>query len=261
MGDKILVERTGFRADITFNNPEKHNAVSLEMWQAFAEALNTLANDPELRVLVLKGAGDKSFVSGADISKFEDERANQEAIARYEATTGKVFDNLETFPKPVICRVQGYCVGGGLNLAATSDLRIASTNAKFAMPAAKLGLGYGFKSVRRLADVMGATNALEMAYTARLFSGEEALRMGFVNQLVTHEELDALVDEYVSRICVNAPLTLQAFKASAIALRTGATEHQLAHIQGLVETCFQSQDYVEGRAAFVEKRPPQFRGQ
>ncbi len=260
MSDKIVVERSARRADITFNNPEKHNAVSLEMWRAVASSLEELAADDTIRVLVLKGAGDKAFVSGADISKFADERANKQAILAYEEATRAVFDNLERFPKPVICRIQGYCVGGGLNLAALADLRLGNTNARFAMPAAKLGLGYGYTSVRRLADVMGISNALEMAFTARLFTGEEALRMGFLNQLVEPEQLDSLIEDYVARITANAPLTIKAFKASAIAFRAGTIERERGRIQTLVDACFASQDYVEGRAAFTEKRPPDFQG-
>lgn len=260
MSEKILLERSEYRADITFNNPARHNAVSLEMWRHVAALLNELATDDNLRVLVLKGAGEKAFVSGADISKFADERSNQDAIAAYEETTKVVFDRLEGFPMPVICRIQGYCVGGGLNLAAVSDIRLASTNAQFAMPAAKLGLGYGYKSVRRLAGAMGLSNALEMAFTARLFDAAEAQRMGFINQLVGPAELDPLVDDYVTRIAANAPLTIKAFKASAIALRIETQDRDLERIQGLVEACFSSQDYIEGRVAFGEKRPPRFEG-
>jgi enoyl-CoA hydratase/carnithine racemase len=260
MTKKILRQVDGGAALITFNNPEKRNAVSLEMWQAVEAALDAYAADEAVRVLILTGASDKAFVSGADISKFESERAAADAIAHYNAQTARVYDKLEAFPKPTIAKIRGYCIGGGLNLAACCDLRIATEDARFAMPAAKLGLGYGYQGVKRLAAVTGLPNALELAFTARQFSAGEALAMGLANRVLPAGELDAYVEDYAQRIAGNAPLTIQTFKAAAIELKKHESARDLDRLKAMVEACFASADYAEGRKAFMEKRKPAFQG-
>jgi enoyl-CoA hydratase/carnithine racemase len=260
MTKKILRQVDGGAALITFNNPEKRNAVSLEMWQAVEAALDAYAADEAVRVLILTGASDKAFVSGADISKFESERAAADAIAHYNAQTARVYDKLEAFPKPTIAKIRGYCIGGGLNLAACCDLRIATEDARFAMPAAKLGLGYGYQGVKRLATVTGLANALELAFTARQFSAGEALAMGLANRVLPADELDAYVEDYAQRIADNAPLTIQTFKAAAIELKKHESARDLDRLKAMVEACFASADYAEGRKAFMEKRKPAFQG-
>jgi enoyl-CoA hydratase/carnithine racemase len=260
MTDKILVDVADAIATITFNNPERRNAVSLDMWEAVEAALARMEDDDAVRVVIITGAGDKAFVSGADISKFESERAEAEAVATYNAATARVYGRLYSFPKPVIAKIKGACVGGGLNLAFACDLRICNQSARFAMPAAKLGLGYGYDSLKRLAHVVGLPNALELAYTAKLFPAEDAFHMGAVNRVVADEELDAFVEDYANRIAANAPLTIRTFKAGAVELRKHESDRDMARLDALVAQCFGSEDYVEGRRAFMEKRKPAFKG-
>ena len=198
--DKMLSRKEGRVGYVIFNNPERHNAVSLEMWEATARILEDFGKDDEVRVVVLTGAGGKAFVSGADISKFEDERANEEAIARYNATVERANAAIYDFPKPTIAMIRGYCIGGGLGLALCCDLRICSDNSRFAVPAAKLGLGYGYPGLKRLVDVVGPSFAKEIFFTARQFDAEEARTMGLVNRVVPADELESYVKKYADTI-------------------------------------------------------------
>ena len=188
--EKILGRKEGGVGYITFNNPAKHNAVSLDMWVRFAELLEEYEADASLRVLVINGAGGKAFVSGADISKFESERATKEAVAQYGATSAKSYDRLLNFSKPTIAKINGYCIGGGMNLAVACDLRFCEEGSRFAIPAAKLGLGYGYYGVARLSRLVGISRAMEMFYTARQFPAQEAYEMGLINKVVPVAELD-----------------------------------------------------------------------
>ena len=182
---------------ITFNNPEKHNAVSIEMWDALEQILDEFRSSKDIRVIVLNGAGGKAFVSGADISKFDKERSSKEAVLSYNKRTQKVYENLETFPKPTIAMIDGYCIGGGLNLAVCCDIRICSEKSKFAMPAAKHSLGYPFSSIKRLFDVMGPGMAKHFMFTAEKISADEALSCGLVQKLVKEEDLELFVNNYL----------------------------------------------------------------
>src|SRR5437016_8347750 len=210
--DKMLSRKEGKVGYVIFNNPERHNAVSLDMWARTAEILKGFAEDDDIRVVVLTGAGGKSFVSGADISKFESERASLEATKVYNATVAKANEGIHGFPKPTIAMIRGYCIGGGLGLAVCCDLRICSDNSKFAIPAAKLGLGYSYAGLRRLTDVVGPAFAREIFFTARQFDTEEARAMGLVNRVVPQAELETYVKNYAETIAANAPLTVGAVK-------------------------------------------------
>jgi enoyl-CoA hydratase len=260
MSDKIITRREDGIARIVFNNPEKRNAVSLEMWQAVEHALDGFAADPAVRVVVLSGAGGKAFVSGADISKFESERATAEAQAYYNATTGRVFDKLAAFARPTIAQIQGSCVGGGLALAVCCDLRISGESSRFGIPAARLGVGYGFAGVKRLVDLVGPAFSKEIFFTARLFSTTEAHQMGLVNRVVPDDQVEADVADYARTITGNAPLTVGSIKAIVHEALKDPDERDLARCQQLVDACFASRDYVEGRRAFMEKRKPRFTG-
>ena len=187
--DKILARKEAGVGLVTFNNPERHNAVSLEMWEATKEALDAFAADNEVRVVVLTGAGGKAFVSGADISKFASERASIEATRAYDVVTAAAFNSVYEFPKPTIAMIRGYCIGGGAALAVCCDLRVCTDNSVFAVPAAKLGLGYGYAGLKRLTDVVGPSFAKEIFYTARQFTAAEAQTMGLVNRVVPAAEL------------------------------------------------------------------------
>jgi enoyl-CoA hydratase len=245
---------------ITLNNPEKHNAVSIEMWDALEQILDGFRSSQEIRVIVLSGAGGKAFVSGADISKFDKERSSKEAVLSYNKRTQKVYENLETFPKPTIAMIDGYCIGGGLNLAVCCDIRICSEKSKFAMPAAKLSLGYPFSSIKRLFDVMGPGMAKHFMFTAEKISASEALACGLVQKLVSEDSIDSYVKDYALNIANNAPLTIKAMKQIGIEISKNSDERDLLLCEKLASACFDSEDYKEGRKAFMEKRKPNFQG-
>jgi enoyl-CoA hydratase/carnithine racemase len=256
----MLASKEGRVGIMTFNNPEKRNAVSYEMWVAAEEILTDFAADPEVRVVVLAGAGGKAFVSGADISKFESERATLEATRHYGATVEKAYAGVQEFPKPTIAMIRGYCIGGGLGLAVCCDLRICSDNSRFAVPAAKLGLGYSYAGLRRLIDVVGPAFAREVFFTARQFEAEDARLMGLVNRVVPQGELEGYVKDYAETIAANAPLTVKAVKFIVGQVMKDESERDLARCAEMVEQCFASNDFIEGRRAFMEKRKPAFTG-
>ncbi|AZQ68504.1 enoyl-CoA hydratase [Silicimonas algicola] len=260
MTDKILTERSGDIARIVFNQPEKRNAVSLEMWEAVEEAVTRFQSDQGVRILILSGAGGKAFVSGADVSKFESERASEEGVARYNATTKRVYDMIAAFPKPTIAQIDGFCIGGGVALALCCDVRICGTSSSFAIPAAKLGLGYGFPGIKRLVDVVGPAFAKEIFFTARRFDAEEARVMGLVNRVVPDGQVEAAATEMAETIAGNAPMTVASVKYIVGETLKDESARDLAECDRRVKECFDSQDYVEGRRAFLEKRKPQFVG-
>jgi enoyl-CoA hydratase len=258
--NKMLARNDGGVGYVIFNNPERHNAVSLDMWDATSRILEGFANDEEVRVVVLTGAGGKAFVSGADISKFESERATLEATRRYNASVEKAYTGIQQFAKPTIAMIRGYCIGGGVGLAVCCDLRICSDNSRFAVPAAKLGLGYSYAGLRRLVDVVGPAFAREIFFTARQFDAEEASRMGLINRVVPEAELEAYVKNYAETIAANAPLTVKAVKYIIGEVMKDESTRNLARCAELVEQCFASNDFIEGRRAFMEKRKPAFTG-
>jgi enoyl-CoA hydratase/carnithine racemase len=256
----MLSRKDGHIGYVIFNNPERRNAVSLEMWEATARILDEFDRDKDVRVVVLTGAGDKAFVSGADISRFEDERANEEAIVRYNQTVERANTAVYDFPKPTIAMIRGYCVGGGVGLALSCDLRICSDDSRFAVPAAKLGLGYPFHGLKKLVDVVGISFAKEIFYTARQFDAEEARVMGLVNRVVPASELDTYVKNYAQTIGENAPLTIATTKFTIGEVVKDEGKRDLAKSAAMVKQCFESKDYTEGRRAFMEKRKPVFTG-
>src|ERR671934_2099679 len=225
--DKMIARKDGHVGTMTFNNPERHNAVSLEMWQAAARILDDFASDDDIRVVVLTGAGGKSFVSGADVSKFEDERATREAVERYNATTETVYSSLAVLPKPTIAMIQGYCIGGGLNLAMCCDLRFCSQGSRFGLPAAKLGLGYGFRGLKRFIDNIGPAHTKDIFFSARQFGADEALAMGIVSRVLPDAELASFVEESVRTVAANAPLTVQAVKQISLEVLRPESERDL----------------------------------
>lgn len=260
MTDRILARKDGRIGILTFNNPEKRNALSLEMWQRMGEVLDAFAVDADLRVVVLTGAGDKAFVSGADISKFASERASAEAAVVYNETVDRVCERLYAFPKPTIAMINGFCMGGGLAIAVSCDMRVASSEAVFALPAAKLGLGYGYAGLRRCIETIGPAATKEIFFTARRFGCEEALHWGLLNRAVAPEALAATVMEIATTIADNAPLTVAAVKRIAVEILKDPDSRDMAACEEMVAACFASGDYKEGRAAFLEKRKPRFRG-
>jgi len=260
MTDKILTEQSGEIARIIFNQPEKRNAVSLEMWQAVEAAVTRFAADDSVRILILSGAGGKAFVSGADISKFESERASEEAVAHYNATTKRVYDMVEAFPKPTIAQIDGFCIGGGVALALCCDIRICGEGSNLAVPAAKLGLGYGFPGLKRLVDVVGPAFAKEIFYTARRFNAQECKAMGLVNRVVPDAEVGRVAEDTAKMIGANAPMTVASTKFIIGQTLLPESQQDLDACDARVKACFDSKDYIEGRRAFLEKRKANFIG-
>jgi enoyl-CoA hydratase/carnithine racemase len=258
--DKMIARKEGGVGYMIFNNPERHNAVSLEMWQAALEIMADFEKDKSIRAMVLAGAGEKAFVSGADISKFKDERQQADALAVYQTTTDKVYAQLQAMPMPTIAMIKGYCIGGGTAIAVCCDIRIAAENAKFGIPAAKLGLGYGPARAKPLVDLIGPSFAKEMFFTGRQFDAAEAQGMGLVNRVVPLERLEPTVSEMARTIAENAPLTVRATKLVVGELMKDPEKRNLARCDEAVKECFASNDYKEGQAAFMEKRKPRFTG-
>ncbi len=256
---KVIAEKDDQIGWLTFNQPERRNALSVEMWQAIPAVIHEFEADPQIRIIVLKGAGNKAFVAGADISEFEKMRSSQENIEFYEQQTQAASESLSTALKPTIVMVRGFCVGGGLGIAIDCDMRIASEDSQFAVPAAKLGVGYKYGGLKTLVDLVGPSFAKEIFYTGRLFSASEALTMGLVNRVVPNDELENYVRDYCKTIARNAPITVKSVKqiVGEIVNDAGPDLDLCARV---VKECFDSEDYIEGRRAFMEKRHPVFQG-
>jgi enoyl-CoA hydratase/carnithine racemase len=258
--DKLVATKEGGIGWIIFNNPARHNAVSFEMWQSIPLVLDAFAKDPEVRVIILKGAGEKAFVAGADISQFKEKRTGEDAVREYNAASDNASEALRECPKPTIAMIRGYCIGGGTAIAVNCDIRIAAEDARFGVPAGKLGLGYRFSGIRRLADVVGPAFSAEIFFTARQFSAQEALQMNLINRMVPVAELEKFTLDYATTMANNAPLTLAAVKRALIEYLHDADKRDLGLCQQMVEDCYKSQDYIEGQTAFMEKRKPVFKG-
>ena len=257
---KILADVKDGVGRLTFNQPERRNAVSLEMWQGIGDALEAFQRDAEVRVVVMFGAGGRAFASGADISEFDAQRANAEQRRRYGEIAARGNRWLAEFDKPLIAMIRGYCIGGGLAIALSADVRFATPGSTFGIPAAKLGLGYEYAGVAKLARLVGPAAARDILFSARFLDADEALRLKLVNFVVADDELEARVDAYAAAIAANAPLTIRAAKAAVNAFERAARADAGNEVASLVDACFDSDDYKEGRRAFSEKRKPVFKG-
>jgi len=255
---KILAAVVDGVGTLTFNQPEKRNAMSVEMWDGLANVLDAWTTDPAVRVVILTGAGDKAFVSGADISQFARTRNNAVAQQEYNRRTGEGRARLLAFPKPVIARIQGFCLGGGLGIAMDADLRLATPDSRFGIPAAKLGIAYGYDMARQLVSLVGEANARMLLFTGERIDAAEALRIGLVNQVV--DDVHAAVAALSRTIAGNAPLSVTGMKRILAEVVADPADRDRAAADRAVATCFDSADYTEGRTAFMEKRRPAFRG-
>ena len=245
---------------VTFNNPERRNAISLEMWEGLGDILEAFQHDDNVRVVVLKGAGDKAFVSGADISEFDTKRGNAEQKKTYGEISARANRWLARLDKPMIGMIQGFCIGGGLATALSTDVRFATPDSTFGIPAARLGLGYEYPGLKALCNLVGPARAKDIMFTARYMDAEEALGMGLINFVVPRDELESRVRDYAALIAGNAPLTVKAAKAAVNEAMKDPGRRDLEAIDAMVNACFDSDDYKEGRRAFMEKRKPDFAG-
>jgi enoyl-CoA hydratase/carnithine racemase len=256
--DKMRVDVSDGVGWMTFDNPARHNALSQDMVRAIPQVLAHFQSRDEVRVVVMRGAGEKAFVSGADISEFEAQGAPGKPKSEGEASAPEW--KLGDVGKPLIAMIHGYCIGGGVATALSADIRIASDDAQFAIPAARLGLGYPFPAVRTLVDLVGAAHANEILFSARRFRADEALAMGLVNRVVPRSELHAAVTELAQQIAANAPLTVRASKLAIQQALRDPGKRDVALVNRALQDCFESEDFVEGRTAFMEKRQPNFKG-
>ena len=257
---KILCRHAGPVATLTFNHPEKRNAMTLAMWEGFGDAMSHLVADAETRVVVLTGAGDKAFVSGADISQFEALRHDARTTQDYGERSSRGRDALATCPKPTIASIRGYCIGGGLLLAMLADIRIASEGSQFGIPAAKLGVSYGLQGLDALVALVGPSRARLLMYTAERIGSDEALRIGLIDRCVAEADLAAATDALARTIAGNAPLSIKAAKTTIAELQKDPSVRDLESVARLDAACADSEDFREGRRAFVEKRAPRFSG-
>lgn len=245
---------------VTFNNPERRNAISLEMWEGLAVILESFRKDDSVRVVILQGAGDRAFVSGADISEFDSKRGSAEQKASYAKVAAAANRRLLKLDKPLLAMIRGFCIGGGLATALSADVRFASPDATFGIPAAKLGLGYEYEGLKRLTDLVGPSRAKDIMFSARFMDAEEALRMGLINRICDRDSLRREITDYARLIAANAPLTIRAARAAINEVTKDPEKRDLDTINAMINACFDSEDYREGRLAFREKRKPRFRG-
>ncbi len=258
--ERVQTWRDGSTLHIRFNNPARHNALSVDMWEAVPPLLQVAQGDDRVRLVVFSGAGEKAFVSGADISQFEDMRAAREAVTRYEAMAEEALMGIHDFPKPTLACIRGYCIGGGVNVAISCDIRIAADDAVFSIPAARLGLGYRYSAMKNLVDLIGPGAAKDLFFTARRIGAAEARALGLISRHCEAGALDQLLAEYTGALAENAPLTVQAGKAITREILKPSPELDRDLCTALIRGCFDSADYTEGRTAFMQKRKPVFTG-
>ena len=257
---RVVVKKDGSIGRLIFDNPLKLNAISISMAHQLPMALADFEADPSIHVVVVTGSGDKSFISGADISEFDKKEASLEAVRENAARSQKTFGDLRKFSKPTVAGIRGFCFGGGVAIALACDLRFVADDSLFSIPAARLGIGYRADFTSWLVDAVGPANAKEILLTAQRYSAHDALRMGLVHRVASVADFDAQLEVYCASIAENAPLSMQASKMIVNEVAGGLTNADMDLCQRLTDACKSSDDYKEGRLAFKEKRRPVFRG-
>ena len=245
---------------ITFNNPEKRNAMSLEMWEGLGSALIELRDNPDVRVVIMVGAGDKAFVSGADISQFEKTRHNAAASEEYSRRSAAQRELLADYPKPTIACIRGFCLGGGMQVAMLADIRLAADNSQFGIPAARLGIAYGYEGLKHLVSLVGPSWARLIMYTGMRIDAAEAERIGLVDRVLPGAGLWDATMEIARTISVNAPLAIKAAKITIAQVLKDEGHRDMEPVKAIGTACMDSEDFREGRTAFMEKRKPKFQG-
>jgi enoyl-CoA hydratase len=256
-GGRIIAERKGAVGTITIDNPDRHNAISNPMWQAITDAALAFDADPEVRLITIEGNGRKAFASGADISRFE---SAEGPVTRGGGAFSTACATVHAVSKPTVAIIRGWCLGGGMALAISCDLRLANDRARFGIPAAKLSIGYPVEGLRRLVELVGLSTAKEIMFTARQYSAEEARHLGIVNHLLADDAIDAFAADYIASIAAGAPLTQKGAKLALAELARDESRRDLAAAEAIIAQCSTSEDHAEGTRAFLEKRRPVFKG-
>ena len=256
----LLVEKHGAVGWLVFNQPGKRNAINDAMWRAIPQAMARFDRDDEVRCVAFRGAGNEAFAAGADISEFENRRADKGAVAQYDELLDRVLHSIQGSPKPTLAMIYGFCLGGGVEIALACDLRYCGASAQFGIPAAKLGLGYNIEGHKRLLETVGHARAREIMFLGRRYNADEALAMGMVHRVLPDAELEPYVDDVIGTLCDNAPLSIQNTKTilEEFVKSSGAPDE--GRMRAAIERCAKSADYSEGRRAFMEKRKPRFSG-
>lgn len=257
---KILTERAGPIGRIIINNEKKRNAMSLAMWEAIPAAIAELDADHAIHVIVMTGAGNTAFVSGADISEFDQVRGDTPSATRYDKINAECYRAVRNAKKPTVALIKGFCMGGGFGLAAACDLRLANTSGIFGIPAGKLGVGYPTDAIADIVKLVGPANAKEIYLTAKNYSASEAKHLGFLNQIFPDDQFDTEAKAYCTTIAKLAPLSAQYHKAAINTAINQIDSVAMNDLYAMASTCFDSKDYAEGRNAFKEKRKPIFTG-
>ena len=257
---KMMSRSEGSVGWMIFDQQAKYNAVTYDMRRAIPDILEKFENDDEVRIVIVAGAGDKAFISGSDVSQFGEKRSSKDMIKLYDEASEQANSAMQDFPKPLIAMIQGYCLGAGVLTAMLCDFRIAADNSVFGLPPAKLGLGFGFGGVDNLVKLIGPAYASEMLFTGNRYTAEQAMKMGLVNEIVPHTELEQTVVESAEIIALNAPLTIKLLKTSIQNTQLDESQRDMQKVQAQIDACFESEDYQEGRKAFMEKRRPNFKG-
>jgi enoyl-CoA hydratase/carnithine racemase len=256
----LRIEKRGAVGWIVFDQPARRNAINSAMWRGIAPAVAQFDADPEVRCIAFRGAGTEAFSAGADISEFDTKRADAATAIEYEDHVEALLRAIQTSPKPSVAMIYGFCLGGGVEIALACDLRYCAASGQFGVPAARLGLAYNVEGHKRLLETVGHARAREIMFLGRRYNAEEALAMGLVHRVVPVEKLEEFTNEVLLTLCDNAPLAIANSKTIIEEYVKSEGTPDGARMRAAIERCARSEDYAEGRRAFMEKRKPRFRG-